>query len=401
MATRILHHFCLAFIVTTLALVSITQANIYVSFESLDSFSQAAQKYSGSGIKAFPENRTLEIYAVPLEFRGNSRTFSPVAAFLVSEEIARSNQTIQPIVLARVVYPDSNASSFEVWAVRTAGKLSPVALLAHSGAFGTGGYQVNKIYEDDFTTAITVPVVHISSATATNLIQILNANNGILNVTITDWPANDYMERKSGAVFVFYSVLLCTWALLIIILAIIAMVRRGVGRNLGTLCLILDIVGACVRLVWGLDPFAGRFLPAGVLETLYTGSLPIVLSGTIILLLFWHELATQVSLQVSGVLEKKTKPAVISICVLFIAEIVSASLRSSRQFYSDVALTVVVVIYLITALAMAIYFIYVFVIVSRFLQGKVTGRSGGALRTCSIRAIFCVAGLFTIIGVTV
>jgi hypothetical protein len=318
------------FVVATVACISTVQANIYVSFGSAEAFSMASLKTSGSLIKAFPENNTLEIYAVPLEFRGNSRSFSPVAAFLVTEEIALSNRTISPIVLTRSVYPNSNASSFEIWAVRTASQLSPVALIAHSGAFGTGGYQVNKIYEDEFTTLITVPVVHISTATATILLQILDANQGVLNVTITDWPANNYMERKSGGVFVFYSVFLCTWAAAIIILAIVAMVRRGVGRNLGTLCLILDIVGACVRLLWGLDPFAGRFLPPGVLETLFTGSLPIVLSGTIILLLFWHELATQISLQVSGVLEKKTKPAVFSICILFTAEIISASLRSSR-----------------------------------------------------------------------
>lgn len=318
------------FIVAIFSLFLTAQANIYVNYGSEEAFSQAALLYSGSGIRAINENRTLEIYAVPLEFLGNSRRFPAVVGFFVSEEQARANGTIQPTILARSVYPDTNASSFESWAVSVSKQFAPVALIAHSGAYGTGGYQVNKVYEDAITLGIRVPVVHVSSATATVLLRILSESNGVLNVTITDWPQNEFMDRRFGAVFMFYSVFLCAWALLIIILAVVSLVRRGAGRNLGTLCLILDIVGSCVRFAWALDPFAGRFLPAGVLETLYSGSLPIVLSGTIILLMFWHELATQISLQVTGVLEKNTKPAVVSICLLFIAEMISASVRSSR-----------------------------------------------------------------------
>lgn len=303
---------------------------LYVRFATDTAFVDASAKFASAEVRPLAENRTLEFYAVPLEFRGNSRRFDPVSAVFISETTAITNRSISPIVLAHSVFPDSAAPSFEAWAAAAAPIFGPAGFIAHSGTFGPGGYQVNRVFEDKITEGIKVPIVHMSATSAQVLFSLLNASGGALNVTITDWPPNPYMERYNGGVFIFYSVLLCAWALVIIVLASVTLALRGVARNLGTLCLILDVTGACVRFVWGLDPFAGRFIPVGILETLYTGSLPIVLSGTIILLLFWHELATQVSLSVSGVLDKKTKPAVISICILFVAEMISASIRSSR-----------------------------------------------------------------------
>jgi hypothetical protein len=307
-------------------------AVIFIQFESEEAFSNASRSFSSRGITFHASNRTMEILSAPLRFTSNPVNFDPLVVSLIGADASINASSLTPTCLMRTVIPSDGFYSFESWARQQFFSASspPSAFIAFGGSFAVGGYQVNHIGIPSLTAGINVPIVHISHESGNALAQLVQQSGGGLNITITDFPENPFFTRKSGPVFLFYSIILCVWCVLIIVLSALSLHRRTIGRNLGTLCLFLDIIGAVVRFCWALDPFADRFIPPPIIDTLFTASWPIVLSGTIVLLLFWHELATIASLNVSSVLDRNTIPAVVTILILFVIEILSDSFRASR-----------------------------------------------------------------------
>lgn len=310
--------------------ISAANAAIFIQFDSDAAFGNASVKYADKGFTFHPENNTLQLFSVPLRFSANSASFAPVSALLLADNSSTIDTSSNNTAYARSVIPASPFYSYESWAAWRFDRSDPAVLIAYAGSYAVGGYQVNSIGNPAVTAKVDVPIVHISAAAGETLVDLLNQNYGVLNITVTDYPTNPFFERKSGGLFIFYSVVLCAWSFGILVFGLITLYIRKPARNLGTLCLYLDILGAVVRFIFGLDPWADRFMPPQVIDTIFTASWTIVISGTILLLLFWHELATQVSLDVGAALSSHTIPAIAVISALFVIEIVSDGLRAVR-----------------------------------------------------------------------
>jgi hypothetical protein len=381
-----------------------SNALVIIGFDSESAFNDASAKYSSKGFTFYTDNRTMEIFSVPIQFTLNPTKFVPVTATLIADNATAYASDLNNIVYARSVLPGDVFFSFESWAAWRYRSFRPSALIACGGSYAVGGLQVNKIGNPSIAAEITVPVVHISLSSSEALFDLLQTSGGLLNITITDSPENPFLDRRTGGLFIFYSALLCSWAACIFVMSILTLFRRGIGRNLGTICLSLDLLGSCVRFAFALDPWADRFMPPQVIDILFTSSWTIVISGTILLLSFWHELTTQVSMNITSVLDKNTIPTIVTISFLFVIEIISDILRCIRvrfisldghfsapkliltlqflQYNGDIVQGIVVVIYLIVAIVVSCFFIYVFVRVTKFLSDKgLGGRKESVLRT--------------------
>lgn len=229
-----------------------------------------------------------------------------------------------------LTFPQSPYWWFERWAAAQWAQYRPNAFIAFGGAFEAGGLQCYKWSEERVMNGITSPVVHMQTLAGELLTTLLHENNGTLQIVVTCLPENPYALRKDSGKYIFISVFTGTWALGVLILASITLILRGVQRNIATLCVMLDCVSAALRIVYAIDPFAGRFINASILTVIFTGSVPMVLVSCILIASFWYELATQASLEVSGVLTSTRLPTIIIVSGMIAIEVISASLRAVR-----------------------------------------------------------------------
>jgi hypothetical protein len=84
-----------------------------------------------------------------------------------------------------------------------------------------------------------------------------------------------------------------------------------------------------VRIPFLIDPFAGWLVPTPVVHAFFTMHAPLSGAGSIIVILYWHELVSSQSIDVSGFLTSSRIPAAIIIVILVLIEAITASFRAS------------------------------------------------------------------------
>jgi hypothetical protein len=136
------------------------------------------------------------------------------------------------------------------------------------------------------------------------------------------------------------------------------------------LCLLLDIIAALTKIMFALDPYADRIFPTSLCEIFFTAFIPMFVTSTVLIAMFWHELATQASMHVTGGLTTLKIPAIFVILVLFILEVVSASIRAEHSIKADIVILVNAIYYSVVIILMITYYCYVAWKVFQFLRGK-------------------------------
>jgi hypothetical protein len=313
------------------------------------------------------------IPSAPLLFGYNSVNFAPVDVRLISEDLATTIAPTNGTARIMKVSPTNGMRRYEswvewVWASATASS-KPEALLAYGGPYDAGGYQSNRLREFDLP-GVTCPIVHMIEADGLALLIALQKGGGEVNITVTDSPSNPYWDRRNGIAYVIMSALLILISIAVITIASAALYFRGIRRNIPTLCLLLDITAAITRILFAIDPFADRFFPSSVTEIFFTAFVAMFVSSTVLIAMFWHELATQASMQITGGLTKLKIPAIIVILLLFVLEIVSSAIRAAKLKEVDVVQQVNAIYYVIVIILMISYYSYVAWKVFQFLRSK-------------------------------
>lgn len=329
-------------------------------------------KYAGKGYFASDNSTDLVIGSVKIDFEDTPSTWEPVSAVLMSEELAANTPSFG-FIRANNIVPPSAFRRVEAWMAYVWEQARPPAMILYGGAVA-GGYQTGR-NRDVSAGGTACPVVQTTQNDANVLLDILQMNGGLLNVTVTLGPENPYASRRAGAVYIFLSVVLCLAAIASLSISVTSLVYRGVRRNLPTICLILDIVGATLRIFFATDPYAGRWIPPSIIETLFTAHIPLFVGSTILIAMFWHELATHASVEIAGGLTKLKIPALIVLTVLFSLEAVSAAFRAAKTANILFIVLINAIYYIVVIVLMIIYYVYVSVKVFSFLSSK------SALRT--------------------
>ena len=151
----------------------------------------------------------------------------------------------------------------------------------------------------------------------------------------------------SGAICVF-----ATWKLTLLV------IRNGFCLNMAQVTLWLNILGCLIRMLFGAaDPF-GTFGTTSFAfsQVLLTLSYPSVLSGALLISLYWHEMIERTGNKVHSFLHRLVWPFIISCVIMHAFEIAVAVARATHYSFT-IMLYLDGAMYIAAALAVTIFFL--------------------------------------------
>jgi hypothetical protein len=244
------------------------------------------------------------------------------------------------------------------------GARAVVMLRDRYGTPGQSMYYVTGKSQDH----LTVPVVEIyqKSKQPSALMNAIPPRG----IPVQIWPMkNEWKAANDVTSFqITWNVILSMFEVAVICISILRLhewfrVPGITVFSIGPLCIILELLGSLIRLALTIvDPFFSlRILPSQAGMVLTTGSLPFVFASGILLTFFWAESLSVHRIQATPFIAEYKKSAVFVVCVLFIGEIVTSTVRTTirgggqfnpvyltQGFYVIVAV-VLIVCYLICA----------------------------------------------------
>jgi hypothetical protein len=198
------------------------------------------------------------------------------------------------VIVTPSVFELYNSSLFE-W-VRVACKSAYAVVLTYGHFDNAIGY-VEFTFPNDFAGA-SCRTYTISVPSYNRIVDLLKNDTGVAAIDSSDGASISPVRvwYQSGW-FIFLTVLMAAVSCAVACVGVVRLwfywrATESCYPQIATICLWLEIVGAFIRfLYWGLDPFGSRrILPyPGSHSAFRTASFPFLISSTILLTFYWHE----------------------------------------------------------------------------------------------------------------